>query len=284
MGGGMSSNLARAGHTIHVYDRVATAVERVVEAGAIAEESAAEVASKVDILFLCLPDAEPVAEAMFEPNGIVGNAAEGLRIIDHTTMNRAAAVDIGTRAQAHGIAYADCPVSGGPAGADAGTLTVMFGGDESLFDSVKQLLEITGDALSYCGELGSGQLMKAINNIIYDVNIAAICEVVPLALKAGLDPDVLCDVVTSGSSRSYASQNFIPKIRKRQFSGDFPMQAAYKDILNVQEVATELRAPTPVVNAMIAVYQQALTAGYGADPKSSIIKLYEQALGVELRE
>ena len=120
MGGGMSSNLARAGHTIHVYDRVATAVERVVEAGAIAEESAAEVASKVDILFLCLPDAEPVAEAMFEPNGIVGNAAEGLRIIDHTTMNRAAAVDIGTRAQAHGIAYADCPVSGGPAGADAG--------------------------------------------------------------------------------------------------------------------------------------------------------------------
>ena len=135
----------------------------------------------------------------------------------------------------------------------------------------------------HCGDIGSGQLMKAFNNIIYNVNIAALCEVLPLAMKAGLDTEVLAKVMTSGSSRSFASEYFVPRILDAEFREDFSMGSAYKDIVNVQEAATRLSAMTPVVNAMIGIYQQAIAQGFEDEPKSAMIKVYEQALGVEFR-
>lgn len=105
----------------------------------------------------------------------------------------------------------------------------------------------------------------------------------PLAVKAGLDPNVLVKVTTSGSAKSFASEHFIPKILAGEFCGDFSLSAADKDIQNVQETATELHAMTPVTNAMVAIYQQAIAQGLGEQPKSAMIKVYEQQLGVEFR-
>ena len=125
--------------------------------------------------------------------------------------------------------------------------------------------------------------MKAVNNIIYDVNIAAFCEVMPLAVKAGLRPETLSEVLTTASSRSFASEYFVPRILDGRFEGDFSMRAAYKDIVNVKEVAARLEASLPVVDAMVSTYQAAIDKGFGEQPKSAMIKVYEDRLGQEVR-
>jgi 3-hydroxyisobutyrate dehydrogenase-like beta-hydroxyacid dehydrogenase len=179
-----------------------------------------------------------------------------------------------------GLSYSDCPVSGKPFRAEDGTLTMMFGGTPTAFAEATPYLDVMGEFVVHCGDLGSGQLMKAINNIIYDVNIAALCEVMPLAVKAGLAPDTLANVLTSGSARSFASEYFIPRILRQEFDGDFSLQAAFKDIVNVQEVATELQASLPVVEAMVDTYQAAIDSGFGDQAKSAMIKTYEARLGL----
>ena len=137
-----------------------------------------------------------------------------------------------------------------------------------------------GEFIVYCGESGAGQMMKAVNNIIYNINIVALCEVLP-AVAGGLSTDALTKVVTTASSRSFAADHFIPRMLQRQFNNDFAMENAYKDILNIQRIAIETRALTPLVNAMTSSYQTAISAGLGSEPKSAIIKIYEQVLGTE---
>jgi 3-hydroxyisobutyrate dehydrogenase-like beta-hydroxyacid dehydrogenase len=141
-----------------------------------------------------------------------------------------------------------------------------------------------GEFIVYCGESGAGQMMKAVNNIIYDINIVALCEVLPLAVAGGLSTEALTQVVTTASARSFAGDHFVPRMLARQFDDDFPMEDAYKDILNVQRIAIEKRAMTPLVNAMTSSYQNAIAAGYGREPKSAIIKIYEKALGTEFSD
>jgi 3-hydroxyisobutyrate dehydrogenase-like beta-hydroxyacid dehydrogenase len=159
----------------------------------------------------------------------------------------------------------------------------MFGGSQTLFEQVSPLLELLGKNIVYCGEVGSGQLMKAVNNIIYNINIVALCEILPLGVAAGISIDALEQVVNSASSRSFAGDHFIPRMLAREFEGDFPLAGAYKDILNMQKVATEKQALTPLMNAMISSYQNAIADGLGDEPKSAIIKIYEKVLGVEFK-
>ncbi|MDX1431827.1 MAG: NAD-binding protein [Gammaproteobacteria bacterium] len=140
-----------------------------------------------------------------------------------------------------------------------------------------------GEFIVHCGAIGAGQLMKAVNNIIYNVNIAAICEVMPLAVKAGLDPRTLEEVLTTASSRSFASEYFVPRILAGMFEGDFSMQAAYKDITNIEQLAARLDASLPVVDAMVSTYRTAIEMGFGEQPKSAMIKVYESRLGQVVR-
>lgn len=283
MGSGMVANLVAAGLTVRVYDPDEAASTKARDCGALTVANVADLVDGVSTIFFCVPTDKEVRELLFGDGGVVARAAAGALVIDHTTYNHVEAQVIAVEARAAGLRYADCPISGTPYRAADGSLTIMFGGDAEDYIDAQPYLNITGDFVVHCGEAGSGQLMKAVNNIIYDVNIAAICEVLPLAQKAGLDPDVLKSVVTSGSSRSFASEYFVPKILDDVFDGDFTMNSAYKDIVNVQQAATRLGAMTPVVNAMVAIYQQAIAQGHGDHAKSSMIKLYEDALGVQFR-
>lgn len=283
MGRGMAANLVKAGVRLHVFDADAQAMQRLVAQGASACEDPADVAARVELLFLCLPYTTEVEQVLDGARGVLAGARAGLAIVDTTTQNYSATLELRARCEQAGVAYSDCPISGMPHRAADGTLTIMFGGDDAAFARAKPLLEKMGRYIVHCGGVGSGQMMKAINNIIYDVNIAAICEVMPLAIKAGLDVEQVAEVVTSGSARSFASEYFVPRILAGKFDGDFSMGAAYKDIVNVQEMATRLAAATPVVNAMVATYQHAIAMGFGDEPKSAMIKVYERALGLEVR-
>lgn len=285
MGGAMAHNLlTKAVPDLHVYDAYPAAMQRLTDAGATACTGPADLAAKCDVIFLCLPFAPEVREAVFGANGIASTARDGLTIIDTTTLDRSDAIAIGGELEGHGIAYWDCPVSGAPRRAENGTLTVMFGGTAEAFETAKPYLDTFGEDVVHTGPLGCGQAMKAINNIVYNVNIAAICEALPLAMAVGLDPEVTARVMTTASARSFASEYFVPRMMERKFDFDFPMGDAYKDVVNVQKMGIETRASLPVVNAMIATYQAALAAGHGRLPKSAMLKVYEEALGVEFRK
>lgn len=283
MGGGMALNLVKAVETLFVHDPFAAATEPLVAAGAIACDSPADIARRVDVIFVCVPFAPEVREVLFGSGGLAEAGRTGLTVVDTTTLDRTDAIGIAAEAGEAGIAYWDCPISGMPFRAADGTLTVMFGGSEDAFMAARPYLDVIGEFIVHCGPVGNGQAMKAINNIIYNINIAGICEILPLAAKVGLDPEQIAAVVASGSSRSFASDYFVPRIMAGDFAGDFTLEAAYKDIVNVQRMAIEHRAHIPVANAMIATYQEAIAAGYGDSPKSSMVKVYERALGLEFR-
>ena len=125
-------------------------------------------------------------------------------------------------------------------------------------------------------------MMKAFNNVISDINIAGVCEILPTAIKAGLKSETLERVLTTASARSFASEYFIPRLLDRRFDSDFAMEDAYKDILNVQQIATHLNASTPVVNSMVSTDQNAIAMGFGREPKSAMVKVYEKALDMEV--
>lgn len=284
MGRGMALNLVKEVETVYVCDMSADAVKILTDAGAVACTNPSEVAQKTSTIMICVPDAPQVRTILFGDGGVSAAGKDDLTIIDCTTMDRADAETLHGDAGDTGMAYWDCPVSGLPKRAADGTLTVMFGGTDDAFARAKPYLDVIGDGPIHCGVIGTGQTMKAVNNVIYNINIVALCEILPLAVKSGLDPEQLLDLVTQGSSRSFASAHFAPRMYERNFGDDFPMQWAYKDILNLQRLAVEHKAMNPVMNAMTAIYQATLAEGHGMNPKSSMIKIYEKALGVEFKK
>lgn len=283
MGAGMARHLLKRTGQLLVCDINAKAVGALEGEGAKGFAHPADLAARCDVIILCLPFAPEVRQVMFGEQGIGDVAKDGLTVIDTSTLDRNDALAIAEEAGGLGITYWDCPISGMPFRADAGTLTVMFGGTDEAFAQAKPYLESFGEEVIHCGALGSGQAMKAFNNIIYNVNIAALCEVLPLTVAMGLKPEEVARTVTTASSRSFASDYFVPRMLERRFDSDFALQAAYKDIVNVKAMAQEAGAELPVVSAMIATYEAAIAAGFGAEPKSAMLKVYEEALGHEFR-
>jgi len=282
MGFGMASNLAKAGVSLTAFDVRPEPMEAIIEHGVSAAADPAGLASRAQTLFLCLPSETEVDDVLFGKQGVVANARSDLVIVDTTTMNYRAAVGLAKKSEKAGLSYSDCPVSGMPFRAENGTLTMMFGGSTEMFANMRPYLDVMGEFIVHCGEAGMGQLMKAVNNIVYNVNIAAICEVMPLAVKAGLQAGKLAEVLTTASSRSFASEYFVPRILERRFDGDFSMQAAYKDIVNIQEVAARFQASMPIVDAMVSTYRAAMEMGFSDEPKSAMVKVYEKHLDQEV--
>jgi 3-hydroxyisobutyrate dehydrogenase-like beta-hydroxyacid dehydrogenase len=137
-----------------------------------------------------------------------------------------------------------------------------------------------GGSILYCGDCGKGQLIKAFNSVVYDINLAAISEIMPLAMKSGLDPNLLEQLFTTGSGRSFASEHFVPRMIERTFTGDYSLQSALKGITNVQQVTSEFNDNTPMFDAMVNAYQEAIYMGFGGKSKSAMLKVYEKSFGV----
>ncbi|MET0367992.1 MAG: NAD(P)-dependent oxidoreductase [Methylobacterium sp.] len=236
-----------------------------------------------DVLFLCLPDGAVVEAALFGADGIAERLAPGAIVVDLSTTTHADALRIGRALEACGRRFLDAPVSGAPAGAEAGTLTVMCGGAPEAFEAVRPLLDRFGATVLHMGPAGAGQLTKTVNNVLYDINIAALAEVLPMAVAMGLDPAQLGQVVTTGTSRSYASQYFVPRILKGEFDEGYPLTKAYKDLVSAAAVAAENGFPLPVTAAATATYQTALRQGHGDRDKGAMVLPFEALLGVKVR-
>jgi 3-hydroxyisobutyrate dehydrogenase-like beta-hydroxyacid dehydrogenase len=236
-----------------------------------------------DIVFLSLPNTAVVREVLLGENGLANHLGAGKIVVDTSTIDYSASVEIAATLARKGIHFIDAPVSGMEARAIDGTLTAMCGGPHEVYETVAPYLAALANNMLYMGEAGAGQLTKLINQLLFDINAAALAEILPMAARLGLDPEKVGQVVNSGTGQSYASTFFIPRILEGNFSSGYPMQHAYKDLVSAAELGGRQCIPMPVLAAATATYQAALLKGHGKLDKGAMIKVFEALNNVSFR-
>ena len=250
--------------------------------GLRAVSSASELAG-VEVLLTCLPDGKAVEDVLFGAGAIAASLPEGAVVVDTSTTAQGQAVRLGERLGACGIGFLDAPVSGMQKRAEEGTLTMMAGGDAATLERLRGPLSTMASRILHVGPVGAGQMAKLVNQLLFDINMAALAEILPIAAKLGLDPAQVGEIVNSGTGRSYASEFFVPNILQGVFDQGYPMQAAYKDLVAGAELTAEHGLPAPVLAAATATYQQALREGHGDKDKGAMILVFERLLDTQFR-
>jgi 3-hydroxyisobutyrate dehydrogenase-like beta-hydroxyacid dehydrogenase len=284
MGKWMSLNIVKAGYDVSVYDIDPAAVKFLTDQGARASQHPADLAARADWIFLSLPDTHVVETVLFGENGIIHGAKKDLTVVDLSTIGYMPTLEIHRKLQEKGIVFTDAPVSGMEARAREGNLTIMFRGDESVLETLRPVLDAIGNKIVYMGKVGSGQLTKLINQLLFNICCAGVAEVLPMAAKLGLDPEKVTQVVTTGTGRSFAAEFFLPLALENRFDQGYPLKAAYKDMISAAEISANQKIPLPVVQATTATFQMALRQGLGDENKGSLIKVFERMLNVEFRK
>ena len=284
MGKWMASSLVKSGFDLSVFDINPEAMALLVKQGASGTRSAAELAMRVDVIVLSLPNSDVVEAVVRGPHGILQGASPGQILIDCGTAGYLWTVEFANSLNKQGLRFADAPVTGLEQRAKDATLTIMFGGTQDLLQEIRPLLEAMGSHIVYMGDAGCGQLAKMINNILYNANMAALAEVLPMAAKLGLDPAKVAEVINAGSGQSFASKYFIPNILKDSFDRSYSLDNAYKDMAHAAEISSHFQIPLPMIQTAIKTYESAMAMGLGAEDKGAMIKVFEDKLGVAFRK
>ncbi|MCK5419513.1 MAG: NAD(P)-dependent oxidoreductase, partial [Desulfobacterales bacterium] len=272
MGKWMASNLVKCGFDLTVFDINPAAAALLSKQGAAQTSSPDELARRVDLIILSLPNSDVVADVSFGKDGIVHGSKSGQILVDCGTAGYLWTRKFSESLQKHGLRFADAPVTGLEQRAKDATLTIMYGGEPNLLEEIRPLLEAMGNHVVHMGDVGSGQLAKMTNNILYNANIAALAEVLPMAVKLGLDPERIAEVVNAGSGQSFASKFFIPHMLEDRFDHSYSLNNAYKDMANAAEISAHYKIPLPMVHTALTTYQKALSLGLGQEDKGAMIK------------
>ena len=284
MGRWMALNLMRAGFPLNFFARRKEIVEEMVSQGGKAFPTLPELARGSTWIIFCLPDTKTVEEVLYGKDGIADVLRPGQIVIDCGTIHPLTTRKIADSLKSKGIPFLDAPISGMEARAKAGTLTIMVGGEEAVFQQVRPALEAMGNKIIYAGISGNGQMMKLINQVMFDIHCAAIAELLPMAVKMGLDPEQTCTVARTGTGQCFALDNFAPLILEGNFGPGYPLADAYKDMVHVVEISSAHRIPLPITAAAMVTYQMALDQGLGKENKGAMIKVWEGVLGVQVRK
>jgi 3-hydroxyisobutyrate dehydrogenase len=280
MGGPMARNLLKAGHRLHVFDVVPAAIERVVPAGALPAADAIEAARGVELLITMLPAGEQVREVYLGPAGVIAAAAPGTLLVDCSTIDVATARAVSAAATAAGLAMLDAPVSGGVAGAEAGTLTFMVGGEAAAFAAAEPVLRAMGKAVIHAGGPGNGQAAKICNNLILGASMIAVCEAFVLAERLGLAAQTLFDVASQSSGQCWSLTSYCPvpgpvptSPANRGYQPGFTAAMMLKDLRLAEAAAADVAAVTPLGARAAALYADFVAHGGGTMDFSAIVEM-----------
>jgi len=284
MGTPMSINLLRAGYELTVYDIQEEAMEAPVQLGAKAAASPKEVAQASDIVLTSLPTPEAVEAVALGVDGVLEGARKGSILIDTSTISPSLIKKVAAEAREKGMDVLEAPVSGGVIGAEAGTLTVIVGGDKAVFERCQEVLKVIGENIYHVGDVGSGNTVKLVNNLLSISNLAVMSEGMVLGVKAGVDPETLYHVIKVSSGSSNALEVKLPrKIAKGEFDAGFAMDLACKDLGLALDLGREIGVPLLITGVVRQVYELARARGMGRLDQTAIIKLLEEAAQVEVR-
>ncbi len=278
MGGGMAANQAKAGHEVLAFDLSEAAVAKAVAAGCLAAGSAAAAVKDADVVITMLP-AGPHVRAVYADQ-IAPNARPGALFVDCSTIDVESARAVATQVTALGFRFADAPVSGGTAGAEAGTLAFMVGCDEAHFAEIEALLQPMARAIIRAGDHGAGQAAKICNNMLLGISMIGSCEAFALAEKLGLAPDKFFEIATKSSGQCWSLSNYAawPGLvetapSNRNYEGGFATAMMLKDLKLAQEAAAKAGASTPLGAQAEAMYALFDRLGAGGKDFSAILQL-----------
>jgi 3-hydroxyisobutyrate dehydrogenase len=285
MGRPMTEHLLKAGHRVHVHNRSRGVVDELATAGAVPASSAREVAERAEIVMTCLTNTPSVEQVYFGDDGLYAAARGGQIFIDHSTVGLDTSRQCAQRARAKGADFLDAPVSGGPAGATAGTLTIMVGGDKATFERALPVLQAYGakENIRLCGPTAAGSAIKLVNQLLVGINTAGVAEALVFGLKAGADPQTILDVVGTGFGGSRMLSRNVPLVLDRNFKGGTPVSLIVKDLGLIAELAKELGAQLEMGARAREVFERAAAAGLADEDMSGLVRPFEKVAGVEVR-
>jgi len=283
MGRPMAKNLLKAGCKLVVYDKFAQ-FDDIVSLGAEKAASNKEAASKCDLIITMLPNSPHVKEAILGQDGVAEGVKSGAIVVDMSSIAPAAAQEIGAALKAKGVSFLDAPVSGGEPKAIEGTLAIMVGGDQQIFDKVKPVLEKMGSSVVRVGDIGAGNVTKLSNQIIVALNIAAVSEAFTLATKAGVDPQQVFDAIKGGLAGSTVMNAKVPMMLDGNFKPGFRIELHIKDLQNALDTAHELGVPIPLTASIMETLQGLKIDGHAASDHSAIVRHYEKLAKTEVRK
>jgi 3-hydroxyisobutyrate dehydrogenase len=280
----MAARIAAAGLPLAVWNRTADrAADFARDTGARHAATPADAARGADVVITCLPTSREVHQILESPDGLLAGMTKGSVLVDCTSGDPATSRLIRDALAAKGIDFIDAPVSGGTTGAQKGTLTVMVGGDSSVLERVRPVLETFGQKIVHCGDVGAGDAVKAVNNALLATHILVAAEGLAALVKLGVDPKVALDVINASSGRSNTSMNLFPeRVLTRAFPRTFRLALLEKDVGIAADVARETRVPAPVLQLTADLFRIARgELGEIADHVEAV-KMIEQWAGVEI--
>ncbi len=284
MGKPMVLNLLKAGVDTTVYDINAKAVEALVEAGAKAAASPKELAAGSDVVITIVPNAAIVESLLEAEDGILAGVRPGTIIVDMSSVSPVASQKFAKMVEKHGCSFLDSPVSGGEPGAINGTLAYMIGGDEAVVETIRDVFLAMGKSITVVGPNGSGSVAKLANQVIVNLNIAAVAEALVLAQKAGADPEKVYQAIRGGLAGSVVLDAKAPMMFNRDFRPGGTLAINLKDITNVMDTAQSLDVPLLLTSQLKQIMHSLKADGHIMDDHSGIVQFYEKVAGVEVKK
>ena len=282
MGQPITRNLLKNGFTVVVHNRSSGSTEKLVGEGAKDGGSAQGVAQQADVIITSLPDPTAVRAVYLDKDGLVDSASSGQLFVDTSTVDPGLSRELAEKLAAKGAAFLDAPVSGGVAGAEAGSLTIMVGGDAEAFANATPVLEAIGQKLHLVGPSGSGTVIKLANQLLVGINMAAVAEALVLGVKAGADPAKMLEVLSTSFGGSKMLDRGVPLIIDRNFAGGTPVDLIRKDLGLIADLAEQLGVPLATGNQARAVFDRAHDTEHGAEDMTAVVLPIEQDAGVEV--
>jgi 2-hydroxy-3-oxopropionate reductase len=279
MGGPMAANLVAAGHDVVGYNRSRPAVDRLVEAGGTAAGSMAEALAGAEAVITMLPDSPDVESVVLGDGGVLAAAGEGLLLVDCSTIRPQVARSIADAASGAGMSTLDAPVSGGQQGAVDGTLSIMAGGADEAFEAGKPLLDVLGATVVHVGPAGSGQTVKAANQLIVAGALELLAESIVFLEAEGVDTEAATRVLSGGLAGSAILDRKAPSMLAREFSPGFRMELHHKDLGILTAAAREAGVTVPLGAEVAQLVGAMVARGDGELDHSALLELVEALSG-----
>lgn len=286
IGSPMAHHIASSPHDLVVWNRTASKATAFARShkDVIFASTPAEAVRDCDVVITCLPSSVEVEEVLHRPDGMLSALREGSILLDCTSGDPETSRDIAAELLPRGIEFVDAPVSGGTIAAIEARLTVMCGGSESAFARVKPVIEIFGKKIIYCGPVGAGHTVKAVNQALLAVHILATAEALVAAAKAGVNPAVALDVINASSGRSNSSENLIPaRALTREFPRTFRLALLDKDVDIAARLAQSVGVPAPMMELAARLTREAHELLGEEVDHVEAVRLVEKLGGAEIR-
>jgi 2-hydroxy-3-oxopropionate reductase len=283
MGKPMVKNLMKAGYSLTVHDVNRAPVEELVTLGATPASSAKEVAEKCPFVILMLPNSPEVKQVVLGKDGLLEGLAAGTIVIDMSSISPVVSREVGEVLAAKGVKFLDAPVSGGEPGAINATLSIMVGGEESVFEECKPILLAMGKAVVRVGGVGSGNITKLANQIIVALNIAAMSEALVLGTKAGVEPELIYNAIRGGLAGSNVLEAKALRVMDGNFAPGFKIDLHVKDLANALEAARQFGVPLFLTAQVMEILKSLQIEGSGQKDHSGILLFYEKLAQTEVR-